>query len=534
MLIIPGFFNDWGGKIAAEITVKKPSFYSEVKTTTETNYGLTFTTTSTNYYLSPLTPAQQADVNSGRVYYDDATGINLWQLAINALGGVIPTANTTVKIIIDADVKICNSVDPRILGEMSAFNDPRYMKGVNLYCISNTTSTTADGSSSSTLYGDFNIFAYTKTPYPSIFEAPAIYNDITIPVGSCNYIIENHGKIYSMGGKGGAAGRFPVGVGLDTYFEATPYEMLTNVIPAEDGGDGITVIDVPTNKVVVNNYGLIAAGGGGGGGGGHYAIKKPGIVYDSSLNYRIKRITDVFEYIGGNGTGGAGAPFSRILGQWYSVPFCAQGDFPPGEFPIKPWSDFLDANKDVLLLSSLPMFLYRSGSFNTTHAFEDGTYDFYNVGNASLKQGINKLGDYRVKKLAHSMFWRSRYHAVYDPNTNLTDDDINNVNLSVKGTSFSTFGGSDVMFYRIEMDTYQSKWYDTAPILRNIRGGNGGILSGNGEDAQMSILNSQHKIVTDPTKYIIITPPGKGGKPGLVSKGNVSVFNIDNGITMGR
>lgn len=533
MLIVPGFFNDWGGKIAAEITVRKPSFYPEVETTTSTNSGLTFTTTSTTYYLTPLTPAQQADVDSGRAYYDNATGINLWQLAINALGGVIPDANTTVKIIIDKDVKICNNVDPNILGGMANVSDPRYMRGVNLYDISKRSTVASDGSSSTT-YGDFNIFFYTNTPYPSIFEAPAVYGDVTIPVGSCNYIIENHGKIYSMGGKGGAAGRFPVGVGLDTYFEATPYEMLTNVIPAEDGGDGITVIDVSTNKVVVNNYGLIAAGGGGGGGGGHYAIKKPGIVYDSSLNYRIKKLTDVFEYIGGNGTGGAGAPFSRMLGQWYPVPFCAQYDYPPGEYPIKPWDDFLSANIGVLMTSRLPMFLYRSGSFNTTHAFEDGTYDFYNVGNASLKQGINKLNDYRVKKLAHSTFWRSPYHELYSPNTGLTADDINNVNLAVKGTSFSTFGGSDVMFYKIEMDTYQQRWYDTAPILRNTRGGNGGILSGNGEDAQMLILNSQHKVVTDPSKYIIITPPGKGGKPGLISKGNVSVFNIDNGITMGR
>ena len=151
-----------------------------------------------------------------------------------------------------------------------------------------------------------------------------------------------------------------------------------------------------------------------------------------------------------------------------------------------------------------------------------------------MKQGIDKLNDYRVKKLAHSTFWRSPYHGVYNPNPSISAGDIDNVNLSVKGTSFSTFGGSDAMFYKIEIDTQQGPWYDTAPILRNNRDGNDGILGGNGEDGQMILLNSQHNVVTDPSKYIIITPPGKGGKPGLVSKGNVSVFNINNGITMGR
>ena len=149
-------------------------------------------------------------------------------------------------------------------------------------------------------------------------STPAIQEGTRWPAGS-QMIVENRGRILGRGGDGGAsagANRLPnqqSGLEVENYSLGYSRELdKLGLKPAIKGGDGGTAVK-GSNKLSVDNYGLIAGGGGGGGGTsaylyknekeGHYQVFLDG--FDNDL-----LITAGYWGLAEAGTGG-GAPYGK-------------------------------------------------------------------------------------------------------------------------------------------------------------------------------------------------------------------------------
>lgn len=147
---------------------------------------------------------------------------------------------------------------------------------------------------------------------------PAMVEGAEWPAGS-QIIIENRGRILGRGGNGGASAGVNRPSNIQNSFSISNYLMGTNreiwtmgLKPAIKGGDGGTAVK-GSNRLSVDNYGLIAGGGGGGGGTSAYLVNNADPTHHQ---VRIDGFGDDLMVWGGfwglaeAGTGG-GAPLGR-------------------------------------------------------------------------------------------------------------------------------------------------------------------------------------------------------------------------------
>lgn len=364
-------------------------------------------------------------------------------------------------------------------------------------------------------------------------DTGAIESGSNWPAGS-NIVIENHGRILGRGGDGGQCARYP-----DTHpwggfnSTVTGEQILANVTPAGDGGDGGVAIK---GSMLVENHGLIAGGGGGGGGSGLFFLVANDSGYDrnsetgGSDDYLddddLTRTgsANFFFWIGGHGGSGGGAPY----GKRYTNVGTVQ-EFIDHFNGAAVLNQYKIAKNDILLLRT-----------------EDKQDSYYSKieGNESVVKTIA----YRAPSIAQNNLYVKTYNKgdSDSPAYKVTNDDgfilfarpfrenkwSQNGSLTVGGSGGYHIGSA--IASRTGNEDSPSTWVGPGvELFGKNHGGNGGDI---GADGTKGVIAKYHNLKGEVSaeKVFRLFEPGKGGRAGKVFEGNVTIQNLSGGTTKGR
>ena len=343
-------------------------------------------------------------------------------------------------------------------------------------------------------------------------STPAIQEGTRWPAGS-QMIVENRGRILGRGGDGGRSAR--VKTDYNSTGVAIPSDLVT-ILPAEKGCNGGTAIK-GSNKLSIDNYGLIASGGGGGGGLGAYDNGWDAMNMPRSLP------------IGGGGTGG-GAPLGKsspneatfkayamiepYLNKITTLPSAANGS---ARLAVKTLEQggVTTSGADGKFVYAYPaqyaaldpndakLFYF---AFATENKINEKNLDFVLSANGSWQYQQSDYRDYYSGGSTPQLVRRMSTDATLD-------------NFGLGGAQFNlTHNGSGAL---------GTIFADSA------RGGDGGAI---GEDGQAGafkyyIVNDK-KVSASEIRWEI--PSADGGKAGFVKEGTAVINNFTGGVTKGR
>lgn len=428
-------------------------------------------------------------------------------------------------------------------------------------------------------------------------DIPALSVSDKWPSGSGTITVLNKGTITGRGGKGGTGAYIYRRDGL-TSRSHMPHDTVTGKINSTAGGNGgIAIKNLSNTRLIVNNAGHIYGGGGGGGGGGAYALgfaifsQKVANTTYLSLSPDGYRIMAMF---GGGGAGGGGAPYGDEGLTTFSLPWLAD-KYPEVKTDVQMLLAKVESleSSDRLLRSTIGV--RSNGLVNIRvappHNFYPGNPDisnrsysgFENIAdilynklkvskNRYFQAGLNisdaKQREYRPYLPRYDTQYESRYlddkYHFYHPaqSSNWTGSGDSNIagyplvaqpkqqpgtrhNGGVGGALYESTlrdGSSDMQFGGWKRDSSTGLMRELRDSKDSFCGGSGGNPGEDGGDGILDRIyyrggeggNKYRYFTLDHTTRMDTLPPAPGGKAGYVKQGNVTINNIDGGITKGR
>lgn len=347
-------------------------------------------------------------------------------------------------------------------------------------------------------------------------------------------IIENHGRILGRGGNGGMGGY---------VLFMLIYSDGIIIRPPEDGQDGGLAVSV-SQDITINNYGMIAGGGGGGGGGAFYLTDSANIAVNGA-------------------SGGGGAPFGLRSPNSNTVEHYLEKE-PSLNPKVNVYNHpapigliatgFTIEHRLTTFSNQSPAYgaiVYRSlspnneGEYVGVPQFNQLNPDTYPLNETERNLIKNDIYQNKPETLSMARAFampiyddesKTTYKLVYDKvNPILTAQCLQSQNATLSGTGG---GGYHINNAVLDKPTIAHRYVilDTTSLdLSKNHGGDGGDYGKNGDNGvQQEFYSSQGVINQSDSQITNYIPPAQGGLAGYIYQGNITINNINGGMTKGR